>query len=81
MNWTLNLVLLTFLVGTAFAMIMLKDLLAAAVVFSAYSLIMAIMWSQLRAPDLALTEAAVGAGVTTVLFVITIFRTVRKENR
>ncbi|MBN2169124.1 MAG: DUF4040 domain-containing protein [Actinobacteria bacterium] len=81
MNWTLNLVLLTFLVVTALAMIVLKDLLAAAIVFSAYSLIMAIMWSQLRAPDLALTEAAVGAGVTTVLFVITIFRTVRKENR
>lgn len=79
MNWILNLVLLLFLVGTALAMITLKDLLAASIVFSAYSLIMAIMWTQLKAPDLALTEAAVGAGVTTVLFIITIFRTVRKE--
>jgi len=40
---------------------------------------MAIMWQRLHAPDLALTEAAVGAGITTVLFVITIFRTKRKR--
>jgi len=48
-------------------------------VFSAYSLLMAILWTQLRAPDLAITEAAVGAGVTTVLLIVTIYRTVRKE--
>lgn len=81
MNWALNLLLLMFLVSTAAAAIALKDLLAAAVVFSAYSLMMAILWTQLRAPDLALTEAAVGAGITTVLFIITIYRTTRKEDR
>jgi energy-converting hydrogenase B subunit D len=81
MNWTLNLLLMLFLVATASAAIAIRDLLAAAVVFSAYSLMMAILWTQLRAPDLALTEAAVGAGVTTVLFVITIYKTVRKEDR
>lgn len=81
MNWTLNLLLMIFLVATALAAIRLKDLLAVAVVFSAYSLMMAILWSQLRAPDLALTEAAVGAGVTTVMFVIVIFKTTRREDR
>jgi uncharacterized MnhB-related membrane protein len=80
MNWTLNLLLLIFLVTTAAVAISLRDLLAAAIVFSAYSLMMAILWTQLRAPDLALTEAAVGAGVTTVLFVITIFKTTRRED-
>jgi uncharacterized MnhB-related membrane protein len=79
-NWTLNLLLLIFLVTTAAIAIRLRDLLAAAIVFSAYSLMMAILWTQLRAPDLALTEAAVGAGVTTVLFVITIFKTTRRED-
>ena len=81
MNWTLNLLIIVFLLTTSLIAISLKDLLGAVIVFSAYSLMMAILWSQLRAPDLALTEAAVGAGVTTVLFIITIYRTVRKEDR
>ncbi|MBK5092658.1 MAG: DUF4040 domain-containing protein [Actinobacteria bacterium] len=80
MNWALNLLLLLFLVTTAAVAIRLRDLLAVAIVFSAYSLMMAILWTQLRAPDLALTEAAVGAGVTTVLFVLTIFKTTRRED-
>jgi uncharacterized MnhB-related membrane protein len=81
MNWTFNLVLMIFLVATAAAAIVLRDLLAAAIVFSTYSLVMAMLWTQLRAPDLAITEAAVGAGITTVLFIITIYKTVRKENK
>ena len=35
---------------------------------------MAILWQQLNAPDLAITEAAVGAGITTILFIITLNR-------
>ena len=81
MSWALSVVLMVFLISTALAAVLLKDLLAAVIVFSAYSLMMALLWSQLRAPDLALTEAAVGAGVTTVLFIITLYRTVRKEDR
>lgn len=79
MSYVLNIILLVFLLITALGVVYLDNLLAAAIVFSAYSLIMAILWTQLRAPDLALTEAAVGAGVTTVLFVITIYRTVRRR--
>ena len=74
----LNVVLLALLITTALAASLLRDLLGAVIVFSCYSLIMAIMWQRLHAPDLALTEAAVGAGITTVLFVITIFKTKRK---
>lgn len=80
MNWALNLLLLLFLVTTAAVAIRLRDLLAVAIVFSAYSLMMAILWTQLKAPDLALTEAAVGAGVTAVLFVLTVFKTTRRED-
>jgi energy-converting hydrogenase B subunit D len=81
MSWTFNLLLMLFLLATAIVAVTLKDLLAAVVVFSAYSLIMAMLWTQLRAPDLALTEAAVGAGVTTVLFIIVVYKTVRREDR
>jgi uncharacterized MnhB-related membrane protein len=63
----LNIILLVLLIAGALAASLLKDLLAAVIVFSSYSLVMSIMWLRLQAPDLALTEAAVGAGVTTVL--------------
>jgi uncharacterized MnhB-related membrane protein len=79
MGTALNLVLILLLLATALLAVTARDLLAAVIVFSVYSLIMALMWQRLQAPDLALTEAAVGAGVTTVLFVITIFKTRRRE--
>lgn len=46
-----------------------------------FSLIMAIIWALLEAPDLAITEAAVGAGGTTVLFFLTLkkLRDIDKE--
>ncbi len=75
----LDIMLLVFLVFIAFAVVRTKDLLAAALIFSGYSLIMAIVWQQLGAPDIAMTEAAVGAGITTVLFIITISKTSRRE--
>jgi len=81
MGTTLNVVIIALLVATALLAVFSKDLLAAVIVFSVYSLLMALMWQRLQAPDLALTEAAVGAGITTVLFVITIFKTHRREER
>jgi uncharacterized MnhB-related membrane protein len=42
------------------------------VIFSAYSFVMAIIWFVLESPDLAITEAAVGAGVTSILFFVTL---------
>ncbi len=79
MGAALNLTLIVLLIATAVLATLSKDLLAAVVIFSVYSLIMALMWQRLQAPDLAITEAAVGAGVTTVLFVVAIFRTRRRE--
>lgn len=79
MIWRLDIVLLLFLIATALAVVRTRDLLAAAIIFSGYSLIMAIVWQQLGAPDIAMTEAAVGAGITTVLFIVTISKTTRRE--
>ncbi len=79
MNDALNVVLLALLVVTALAATLSRDLLAAVIVFSGYSLVMALLWQRLQAPDLALTEAAVGAGITTVLFVTAVFKTQRME--
>jgi len=79
MGTTLNLIFIVLMVATALLAVFARDLLAAVIIFSVYSLIMALMWQRLQAPDLALTEAAVGAGVTTVLFVVAIFKTRRRE--
>lgn len=79
MGTALNVTLITLLVVTALLATFSRDLLAAVIIFSVYSLIMSLMWQRLQAPDLALTEAAVGAGITVVLFVVTIFKTRRRE--
>ena len=39
-------------------------------VFMSYSLVMSLVWIVLESPDLAITEAAVGAGVTSLLFFV-----------
>jgi multicomponent Na+:H+ antiporter subunit B len=69
------LVILLFMIGTALAAAVLRDVVASIVAFAGYSFGVAVLWAFLRAPDVALTEAAVGAGITTVLFLLTIART------
>lgn len=65
-------ILLTFLLVCAIAVSLTKNLLSSVVIFMSYSLIVSILWLLLRSPDLAVTEAAVGAGVTSTLFFITL---------
>ena len=69
--------LFAFVLATAVATALLRDVLAAIVVFAAYSLGMAIFYAVLLAPDVAMTEAAIGAGVTTILLLLTIAKTNR----
>lgn len=56
-----------------------KDLLHGIIALSAISLISALLFYILNAPDVAITEAAVGAGVTTVVFLGVIRHTKRKD--
>lgn len=65
-------ILLSILVVCAISVTFSKNLLNSVLIFMAYSLIMSIIWMLLESPDLAITEAAVGAGVTSVLFFITL---------
>jgi multicomponent Na+:H+ antiporter subunit B len=66
---------LLFMLGSALAAALLRDVVGSIVAFAGYSFGVAVLWAFLRAPDVALTEAAVGAGITTVLFLLTIART------
>lgn len=65
-------ILLIFLILCAIFVTFSKDLLRSVLIFMTYSLVMSIIWVLLESPDLAITEAAVGAGVTTVLFFLTL---------
>lgn len=51
---------------------MTKNLMTSIIIFMAFSVIMSIVWGMLEAPDLAITEAAVGAGISSVLLFITL---------
>jgi len=75
----LDMLLLLFLIVCAISVARTRDLLSAVVIFAAYSLIMAVVWQQLEAPDIAITEAAIGAGVTSLLLIATISKTRREE--
>ncbi len=79
MSTAFDVVLLLMLITIALAVARTKDLLAATIIFSAYSLVLCLLWLHRGAPDVAMTEAAVGAGITTVLFLVAISKTVRRE--
>jgi energy-converting hydrogenase B subunit D len=79
MSQAFDLVMLVLLVLMAIAVVRSKDLVAAAIIFSGYSLVMCLLWQHRGAPDVAMTEAAIGAGVTTILVLLAIGRTCRRE--
>jgi len=66
--------LLIFLIGCALAVSLTRKVISAVIIFMSYSIIMSIIWILLEAPDLALTEAAIGAGITSILFFLAIKR-------
>lgn len=68
---------LLLVVACAIAALTVRDLLAAVIIFGAFSFFSAIYFTLLDALDVALTEAAIGAVITTVFFVTAIYRTVR----
>ncbi len=66
-EWLLDGLLVVALVVTAVAALWSSDLFRAVVVFIAFGVLMAVAWVRLHAPDIALAEAAIGAGLTGVL--------------
>lgn len=64
--------LLVFLLICTIAVSLSRNLLNSIIIYMSFSLIMSVIWILLESPDLAITEAAVGAGVTSILFIITL---------
>lgn len=67
MNPWLDIPLVLALWTTATATLVSRDLFRAVVMFIAFGVLVALAWVRLEAPDLALAEAAIGAGLTGAL--------------
>ena len=70
--------LLLLVVILAFVSLWIRDLMSSVVVFGAYSFLMCLIWTGMGAVDVAFTEAAVGAGVSTVFFIAVLLNTTRR---
>jgi uncharacterized MnhB-related membrane protein len=75
----LHIFVLIGLVVTAVSVVALRDLLAAAVALAAFSLLLALEFYILQAPDVAIAEAGIGAGLTTAIYILAIRGTRRRE--
>ncbi|HAR45951.1 MAG: cation:proton antiporter [Nitrospirae bacterium GWC2_57_13] len=80
MIWQLDFIILIMVVICAVAAINVKDLLSSAIILGAYSFLMCLLWTGMGAVDVAFTEAAVGAGISTAFFIGAIFQTTRRTN-
>ena len=67
-------ILLVILLITGISAPLQKNSFLTVILFTTFGLVMSVIWMMLQAPDLAITEAAVGAGVTCVLFYLTLRR-------
>ncbi len=67
-----KIILLGFLVVCAVSVSLSRNLLNSILIYMSYSLVASVIWIILESPDLAITEAAVGAGITSLLFFITL---------
>ncbi|MCK8600341.1 DUF4040 domain-containing protein [Syntrophobacteraceae bacterium DRH4] len=67
LTWIFDGLLTAAMVYLAWSLLSERDLFKAVVLFIAFGLLMALAWVRLRAPDIALAEAAISAGLSGVL--------------
>lgn len=74
MNELFRFLLLAGLVVCAAATALVKKPMRAVIIYMSYSVLMSVIWLLLESPDLAITEAAVGVGISGILFFLTLRR-------
>lgn len=79
MHWEFELILFVVLIAAAWIALRVKDLLAAVVTLGVFSFASALIYVAMGAVDVGFTEAVVGAGITTVLFIVAVYQTQRKS--
>lgn len=77
--WTFDSLLILGLLWLAWRALTTSDLLKAVVLFISFGLLMALAWARLNAPDVALAEAAIGAGLTGALLLAALARLNRAD--
>ena len=80
MIFEFDLLVLIFLLPAAIIALQLKNLVGASMVFGIYSFLMCLLWAEMGAVDVAFTEAAVGAGVSAVYMIATIYQTSKRSS-
>ena len=79
MIWQIDFWLLVILIIAAVIALSVRDLLAAVAALCAYSFVVALLFAQMGAIDVAFVEVTLGAGITGVLFVVALFLTRRRS--
>lgn len=76
-------ILLGFLVIAAVGICVTKRLLTSVILFTSFGVVVSILWILLASPDLAITEAAVGTGISSILFFVVLkrIRVMEEEHR
>lgn len=74
LSWCFDLVLALALVWLAWRTLVSTDLFRTVVLFIAFGLLLALSWVRLNAPDVALAEASISAGLTGVLLLTALRR-------
>jgi uncharacterized MnhB-related membrane protein len=72
-------ILLVIMALIAFTALNLRDMLVAVIMVSVFSFVSCLVFFLLHAPDVALTEAAVGTGIGTVVLIWIVHKTERME--
>ncbi len=80
MIFAFDIIILVFLVIAALISLSVKDLLSASMIYGIYGFLICLLWAEMGAVDVAFTEASVGAGVSTVLLIATVFNTRRRSS-
>ncbi len=79
MVWLIGVTLFSLAIIVAVVSLWAKDLMTSVVTLTVFSFLMAILYAWFGAPDVALNEAVIGAGISGVFFVITIYYTTRRS--
>jgi energy-converting hydrogenase B subunit D len=73
----LHIIILVLLVVCAVLVAAFKNIIAAVITLAAFSLLLAIEFYLLQAPDVAIAEAGVGAAITVAIYILAIRATKR----
>lgn len=79
MSWIVSFVLFSVAIASSIAALIVRDLLVAAFMLMSYSFCAALLFAEMGAVDVAFTEAAIGAGISGVFFIVALFHMSRRS--